>query len=57
MNIYLKRNTQLDGTISFMFIQQSSAVSDYIWKKFYSLQIEIVFKNRGRNKTVIKKKW
>ena len=24
-------------------------------KKFYSLQIEIVVKNRGRNKTVIKK--
>ena len=30
--INLKKNTQLDGTISFMFIQQSSAVSDYIRK-------------------------
>ena len=39
--VNLKKNTQLNGTISFMFIQQSSAVSDYIWK---SLEIEIVSK-------------
>ena len=31
-----RKNTQLDGTISFMFIQQSSAVSDYIRKKSFN---------------------
>ena len=28
--IKLKKNTQLNGTISFMFIHRSSASSDYI---------------------------
>ena len=37
-----------------MFIQQSSVVSDYIWKKLFSLQIEIVVKNRGSNKQSLK---
>ena len=32
--INLKKNTQLDGTISFMFIRQSLAVSDYLWKNY-----------------------
>ena len=54
--IKLKKNsTKLNGTESFVFIQQASAVSDHTWKKFYSLQIEIIVKDRNRNNTIIKK--
>ena len=54
---YLKKNTQLDGTISFHVYSTitSRKVTRYE-KKIYSLQIEIDVKDRGRNKIVIKKK-